>query len=363
MIKTNNMVALAAALVLYGLAFTLRKFQWIRKRTLRRVVTLLLLLAALAALLIMILVPLRPPLDPTGPYKYGVKALEFAQDDREDPFRKGQPRRIAMDLYYPEGDIPPHSAPLILFSHGGIATKTGNISLFIELASHGYVVASVDHPGHALYTRVGGRRVWMDGGYSRDLSKEDSHKDPEGSFRLFQQWMDLRTQDLSAVIDWLGQQADSAAAPFSLIDTRKIGVAGHSLGGSAALAMARVREDVLAVAALESPYMYDIEGVKGDRFIWSQAPYQAAILNIYSDNGMKLIRSDHKYVQNEKHMVNDGKLSYVHIEGSNHFTLTDLARSSPFFCRILGGGYQLSEEEGLRQVNRACLEFFDKHLK
>ncbi len=42
----------------------------------------------------------------------------------------------------------------------------------------------------------------------------------------------------------------------------RIGVMGHSLGGSAALCIGRQRPDVQAVLALESPFMCDIEGVR-----------------------------------------------------------------------------------------------------
>ncbi len=42
--------------------------------------------------------------------------------------------------------------PLIIFSHGGLGVKSSNETLNSELASHGYVVCSIDHKYQCLYT-------------------------------------------------------------------------------------------------------------------------------------------------------------------------------------------------------------------
>ena len=41
---------------------------------------------------------------------------------------------------------------MLVFSHGAFGIKTSNTSTFTELASHGYVVVSIDHPYHSFYT-------------------------------------------------------------------------------------------------------------------------------------------------------------------------------------------------------------------
>ena len=81
--------------------------------------------------------------------------------------------------------------------------------------------------------------------------------------------------------------------------------------------------------------MADITGIS-DGNLRNQAPYEAAILNIYSDSGMPLVQTDHKYAQNRNHLVHTDKLDYLHIEGTNHFTLTDLVLQSPLFCKLIG---------------------------
>ncbi len=94
----------------------------------------------------------------------------------------------------------PAKFPLIVLSHGTGGTA-GNLAwLGTALAAHGFVAAAVNHPGNNAidgYT-VPGFRLW---------------------------W--LRALDLSAVID--GMLADPTFGPR--IDPKRIGAAGHSLGG------------------------------------------------------------------------------------------------------------------------------------
>lgn len=115
--------------------------------------------------------------------------------------------------------------------------------------------------------------------------------------------------------------------------------------------------------ALESPYLYDVIGVDGKEFRWNTDPYRCAVMNIYSDSGYPLIETDNKHVQNKNHLVNSGKIWYDHIEGSNHYTLTDLVRTSPVLCALLGGGYEKSGYDTLKLINQKSLIFFDEYLK
>jgi hypothetical protein len=242
--------------------------------------------------------------------------------------------------------------------------KTSNLSLYKELASHGYVVVSIDHTYHALYTEIDGMKIHIDFGYMRELNEEDSHSDIENSYACFQKWMKLRTDDINFVIDtFIEKSMNKSNSFYRLTDTKKIGVAGHSLGGSAALGVAKQRNDIKAVIALESPYMCDITGVDGNEFKWNTEPYRCAVMNIYSDSGYPLIGTDNKYVQNKNHLHNNGNIRYYYIEGSNHYTLTDLVRTSPFFCALLGGSYKKSGYDTLKFINQKSLTFFDEYLK
>ena len=352
-----------AVLLLLGLR-SLRKRRLIQRKWQRRTVFILGRTVALLLMLTVILFPFYPPVPVTGPCAYRAQTIQFTQPDRKDPYHPEQNRTLVIDYYYPEPDqLACQSVPLIVFSHGGISSKTGNVSLFSELASHGYAVASLDHPYQALFTTINGRRVWMDGRYFRELTGENSHRDIENSFECFQRWMDIRIQDINAAIHYLTDRAAQGEKIFAIINPEALGAAGHSLGGSAALGAARLRLDIKAVLVLESPYLADITGISDGDFTWNQAPYGTAILNIYSDSGMPLVEKDHKYAQNKRHLVHHDKLNYFHIQGANHFTLTDLVLQSPLMCRLIGGSYKTAGEDSLKQINRAALAFFDRNLK
>ena len=72
---------------------------------------------------------------------------------------------MPVHFYYPENvkDISKDSAPLIIFSHGAFGYYQSNASTFMELASHGYIVASLDHPYHSFFTKdTSGKTITVD---------------------------------------------------------------------------------------------------------------------------------------------------------------------------------------------------------
>jgi dienelactone hydrolase len=315
--------------------------------------------------LIVVFFPGLSSVKTTGQYAVASTTLQLTDESRIEEFGdNGGPRKVSVLAFYPDNaTLPDGGCPLIVFSHGGISVDTSNLSLYEELASHGYVVASISHTYHALFTKIDGHMVFIDSGYMKELNTENSHTDIANSYALYQKWMKLRTDDINFVIDTFTRGVGGTGSPFyHLINPQVIGLIGHSLGGSAALGVAREREGVQAVIVLESPYMCDITGVDGEDFTWNTAPYSAAIMNIYSDSGYPLIQSDNKYVQNKNYLVNEGNIEYHYIPDSNHYTLTDLSRTSPILAAILGGGYSKPGYDTLELINQWSVAFFDKYL-
>ena len=128
--------------------------------------------------------------------------------------------------FFSEGDgardaqIAPTAAklPFIVVSHGTGGTNMDLSWLCAGLAAHGYVVASVDHPGNNALDKptVAGSTLW---------------------------WQ--RANDLSRTID--GVLAVPRFAP--LIDASRIGAAGFSLGGYSVLVLGGARGDVRRIEA------------------------------------------------------------------------------------------------------------------
>ncbi|MBP8123097.1 MAG: hypothetical protein KAZ26_10680 [Caldilineaceae bacterium] len=302
----------------------------------------------------------------TGKYKVGTVQSTFVDESRiEEYSNMGGFRKLNVACWHPENVN--HRVPLVLFSHGGLGTKTSNESLYIELASHGYVVCAIGHAHHSFWTKFeDGTVAWLSMDYFKELQREDAKTDKEQSYAYYQKWMNIRTGDINFVMDTLLEnRASGGNGVSSLIDTDKIGVIGHSQGGSAALAMPRQRDDVDAVIALESPFLYDIVGVENHKFVWTDQPYPVPLLTVYSDSSWAHLSAWSQYARNHEILFNTSEtVSTLYLPGRGHFSMTDLSLASPLLVRLLDGEKPIqNSKEYLKTMNQACLDFFDRYLK
>ena len=302
----------------------------------------------------------------TGNYEVGLVQYTFVDESRIERYsNSGGYRKLNVECWHPK--YADDKYPLVVFSHGGLGTKTSNESLYIELASNGYVVCSIDHAYHSFWTKFeDGTVAWLSMEYFTELQREDAKTDKQQSYGYYQKWMTIRTGDISFVIDTIMEKASKDTdGVYSLVDVERIGVIGHSFGGSAALGVPRQRDDIDAVIALESPFMYDIVGVENNEFVWLDEAYPVPVLNIYSDASWSHLSEWTQYARNYEFLSNapDDVLN-LHLPGRGHFSLTDLALASPLLVRLLEGGEVTRDsKEYLQTVNKVCLEFFDRYLK
>lgn len=315
----------------------------------------------------LIIFPPYEPIKPTGKYQVGTQTYTYTDSERVETYTDtGENRKLNVKLWYPQNASGKY--PLIIFSHGSFGIKTSNESLFIELASHGYVVGSIDHTYQCLYTAdKDGHIMLMAKSYVQEIVDQDAHSRKQQSYEYFQKWMNIRTGDINFVLNHILAEAKNTAAGgvYKLVDTSKIGVMGHSLGGSAALGIGRMRNDVSGVVALESPFMCDIEGVKDDQFVFTAKAYPVPVLNIYSDNSWGYLDQWPQYAENHALLANTNTTAFnVHIRGVGHLTLTDLALASPFLTNLLNRQRSTTDTRYcLATINKLCLEFFDCYLK
>ena len=207
-----------------------------------------------------------PPL--TGKLKIGTRSFELIDRSRPAGFEMTGKRRLMVQVTYPRKRgagacrrapyLPPGTAgrllsylnldatvdidtraclggavtrkalPLIIFSHAYTADRAVYTSLINDLASRGYMVASIDHTGDAFAVEFPGGEV-VDGIYGSPLSSKPI-KEPE-LVRL----VNVRTRDVRFFTNWLLKQNRTKRAWLKgRIDPRRIGIFGHSLGGATA---------------------------------------------------------------------------------------------------------------------------------
>lgn len=216
-----------------------------------------------------ILFPAYDEIEVTGKYEIDCEDY-WVTEDKEDPFlNDGSLREVQVRVWYPKDyNALDTKLPVVIASHGSCGTIDNNRSLYREFVSHGYVVLSVSHPGHAFDTlHFNGKKQNVSMDYLKEMSGMDPQEKMEEAAKLFAEWMELRMTDLSAVMDDFVEKAMQAPDKFGSVDTSRFVTLGHSAGGSAALGMARIRSDVVGVIALESPCMYDIKGVEDGDYV------------------------------------------------------------------------------------------------
>lgn len=324
--------------------------------------------AGMAALLFIaslpaIIFPEYRPLPTTGEYRVATATRHFIDESRIEAYAThGGARTLAAEFWYP-GDTQ-GNFPLVVFSHGSFGTRTSNETLYRELASHGYVVCSIDHTYQCLYTTdKSGNVLLMSSEFLDEIRRENARGDKRKSLELYKKWMDVRTGDINFVIDTI--KAGVSDVLYGLIDTEKIGVIGHSLGGAAALGIGRMRSDIVAIVALEAPFMHDILDVERDAFVFETAEYPVPVLNVYSDSSWNHLVEWPQYEKNVQLLSGSDKDAYnLHIAGAGHLSLTDLSLASPVLTRVLNGHTSsVSSKDCLRRINEECLTFFDCYLK
>lgn len=397
------------------------------------------------ALLWILPVPHLPP--PSGTYGVGVKCVEFFDDSREadwaDPPQKG--RKIQAYIWYPadvaEGEaVSPYlteseaaalsaslkvlgipsfinrhlqlartqshrdaqithgNYPLVIFNHGGALWPLQNTSLMQELASHGYVVCSLAHPGESAgiawqdgtFTSIGRRlvatmkqhgdslRVYAKFILSQNVEAKQSYLQALSEYRedykvgLTQAW----AQDSLSLVGALREHSEELGVGeiVQSTDLERRAYAGMSLGGSASHEACHQDPGALACINIDGMnWSFDRIGV--------HTP--AAVLQIYGDPLM-ILKQLQQYADeggSGPENVHPGLLMYndfyytepaerdnredlhrVIVRGAGHMAFTDKALNMNGGLRRLIGLGTLDGARAVRVLNELCLSFCDCYL-
>ncbi|MFJ2739208.1 alpha/beta hydrolase family protein [Streptomyces sp. NPDC087440] len=223
----------------------------------------------------------------------------------------------------------PGKHPLVLLSPGYGLHRATLTLLAEELASRGYVVAAMDHAYESFGTR-------FPGGRTLELVKASAA-----------QVVSVRAADASFVLDRLLDRR----SPFAhLVDRRRIGMAGHSIGGNGAAAAMAADPRIGAGANLDGAF-FDTPpgaGLKGRPFL---------LLGTDATH-----RPGGKGKWGEAWSAMDGWKRWLTVAGTGHFSFNDVP--------VLGGQIGVVDPTAPLPGKRSgeitrdyVAAFFDRHLK
>jgi len=268
-----------------------------------------------------------PNLDPAQAGKMRVRQRSLILRDRD---RK---RRIPVDLFY----APKTKGPLIVLSHGFAADRRFLNYLAEHLASHGFSVAAIEHPGSSIET----------------LAQISLNLNPT-QFLPASEFID-RPKDVTFLLNELERIDSGWGYLANKFNTENVVAIGHSLGGYTALALAggeldlkqlrqfcneriplgRAPADWLQCAAAQLPQAHlRLRDYRVKRTI----AFNPSLGHLFGDNGLKQVRtptliltgSEDSITPPLQHQLKPFKQLttekfLVNVTGGTHMSVTDIA--------------------------------------
>lgn len=320
----------------------------------------------------------------TGPYEVAQTSAILIDDNRIETFETdGSYREVPAYFYYPvleEGET--ENCPLVIFSHGAFGYYQSNTSTYMELASNGYVVISLDHPYHSFFTKdTSGKTITVDPTFIQDVMRVSDGKASETeTITLSHEWMDLRLGDMNFVIDTVKEAKETAQLSetnwyvadettgktildiLAMTDTETIGLMGHSLGGASSVTMGRTRDDIDAVIDLDGTMLGEELAYENGEYVFYEEEYPIPLLSVNSELHHQECEEVEALYVNNVVIANAKESQYTYFVGSAHMNFTDLPLFSPPLARMLGVG-EVDPTECIMNMNEVVRNYFDYYLK
>ena len=302
----------------------------------------------------------------TGSYPVATESYTLTDINRIEKYSdEGNNRKITIQFWYPETKLANEKYPLVIFSHGAFGFRGSNYSTFMELASNGYVVCSIDHTYQSFFSKqTDEEMVLVNNEFINDaIAVQNDDYDDEKIYTLTHEWLKLRSDDINFVLETiLENRIENADYVYNIIDTEKIGLTGHSLGGATAAELGRKRDDIDAVIVIDGTMIGEEIDFIDRKSVLNSEAYPTPILNIFNDEHYNeaLLNSS-----NYANMVASGNAVDSHnvvFKESGHLNFTDLPLFSPFLAQILGTG-NIDRLYCIETMNSVILEYFDYYLK
>lgn len=326
----------------------------------------------------------------TGPYGIKTASAILVDESRTETFETDDSKReVPVYFFYPDtentslADEAATNFPLVIFSHGAFGYYQSNMSTYMELASNGYVVISLDHPYHSFFTKdTSGKTIIVNPQFMQEVMYINELGTPEQEIiELSHGWLDIRTADMNFVLDSIKETKamDAAELPdywfvkedtsaeiirdiLSMTDTEHIGLMGHSMGGAASVTVGRTREDIDAVIDLDGTMLGEQFGYVNGEYDFYDEAYPVPLLSVNNEEHYFEGQSLTDWYVNSWVLANAKEAKYTYFKGSGHMNFTDLPLFSPALANLLGIG-TVDPEECIVTMNRLVLDYYNCYLK
>ncbi|OKI92022.1 acetylhydrolase [Streptomyces sp. CB01249] len=324
---------------------------------------------------------------PTGPYAVGEDTVHLRDTGRADPYvPEAGARELLVSVFYPAragtgarapymsakeaellledkgltGAVAPEVVgatetyartgaapargrfPLVVLSPGFGQSRFTLTSLATDLASRGYVVAAVDHAHESVSTVFPGGRV---------LPCAACDYVERAGYEGYAEVARGRAKDVPFLLDRL-TGSHPAWRYASMIDRRRIGMAGHSIGGDSAASTMAADRRVRAGVNMDGTFFDPVpaQGLRGRPFMMLGTEAD------HASGGTFDTTWDRDWARL------DGWKRWLTVAGAGHFTFTDLP--------LLGAQLGISDPSAPLPADRSgditrdyVAAFFDLHLK
>jgi predicted dienelactone hydrolase len=271
---------------------------------------------------------------------------------------------------YLEPEVAFEKFPILIFSHGSYSKASGYYAIIEEIVSHGYIILNINHTYESTGTLFPDGSIKL---FNQEYDQKfiSTPKMAELAWNTTQDYNNAKndeeqllasenilknyiaadiskrwSKDISSVIDAL-HNWNKKKILANHLNVSKIGVLGHSQGGSA-----------IGQAILDDNRIF--AGINLDGIQWGN------IIDTTLTKPFLYISSDWKspHPNFNKYAYQNGSSSIFYdakIINSGHSSFMDI----PLMVNIptLNEGGTINKKEAFRTINKTVISFFDNHLK
>jgi dienelactone hydrolase len=376
-------------------------FRSSRGLAIRKFLTPSIAILSATSLGLLLLVPMFSLPKPTGLYPVGTRIFYLKDTSRTEDQgpHPGGPRELMVQIWYPATSSNNHlaayqrmsettlatsyrsvlwtnsrtDAPIatnggpfavLLFNHRWGGLRTQDTFLTEDLASHGYVVAAIDHPYNAGLVAMPDGRVIKDAfGFAPiDVAERTSTQIRDIWNKELIKWVADETFVLNALQN---DNLDEKSPWYGQLDTDRVGAFGHSFGGAASVQVCSVDPRVRSALNLDGWTFGDIH---------HRASNQQIMFLYGTNHGLRpqdlsskdpAVRTKAELDVPDEQQIDASLKQYggyrLYVDTASHMDFTDHSLVSPWRNRTERGHISPARIQTI--VRAYVLAFFDETLR